>query len=125
MANDERAKYDLLFEKTLLKVCDLARGKKTDDYGETWKRLGLKGIYLKLFIKEGRLNELVWKKNSSGVASKDESIEDTLMDMIAYATYGIIALQENNIYGEESTKEFLKTMQKALENTIDRINNLY
>jgi hypothetical protein len=121
----ERFKYDEKFTEVMSKIYTLARGKKTDDYGETWKRLGLKGIYVKLFIKEGRLNELIWNKNSSGVANKDESIEDTLMDMAAYSIYGIIALKENNLYGDEATSEFLKTMQKALESTIDRINNLY
>lgn len=111
----ERAKYTGLFTTIANQIIDTARGVKTSDYGETWKRLGLMGLYVKIFIKEGRLNELIWKKGGKQVAAKNEGIRDTLIDIAAYAIYGIIALDEDNITGEVSTREHLLAMRKAID----------
>ena len=111
----ERAKYTGLFTTIANQIIDTARGVKTSDYGETWKRLGLMGLYVKIFIKEGRLNELIWKKGGKQVASKNEGIRDTLIDIAAYAIYGIIALDEDNVTGEVSTREHLLAMRKAID----------
>lgn len=112
----ERDIYTSKFQKLTEQMMSLARGAKTDDYGETWKRLGLMGIYVKIFIKEGRLNELIWNKESVGdISVKDESIEDTLLDMACYCLYGVISLRENNIYGETATNMHLVNMRNAID----------
>lgn len=112
----ERDIYTYKFVKLTGDMISLARGSKTDDYGETWKRLGLMGLYVKIFIKEGRLNELIWnKKASSEISVKDESIKDTLLDMANYCVYAAIALEENNIYGETAIDMHLMNMRKAID----------
>lgn len=98
--NNERKHYDEKFQEVMEQLFNTARGAKTADYGETWKRLGLQGIYVKLFIKEGRLNNLVWGNKTPEL--KDESVRDTLIDMACYAIYGILCLDEENITGAES-----------------------
>lgn len=113
--NKERERVTAAFRVALGEVMQTARGVKTEDYGETWKRLGLLGLYVKIFIKEGRLNELIWKKGGTQVASKTEGIKDTLIDIAAYAIYGILALEEDNITGDVSTREHLLAMRKAID----------
>ncbi|MDI6840459.1 MAG: nucleotide modification associated domain-containing protein [bacterium] len=111
----ERQKYDALFKGVLDQVYQLARGGggKTDDYGETWTRTGLVGIYIKLMIKEGRLRELVWKGKQPKV--KGESVRDTLMDIAAYAVYGVICHDEGNYDGEQSRREHLQSMLSKIK----------
>jgi len=112
----EKQEYDKKFVKVLQDMEHLARGKKTNDYNETWKRLGLIGLYLKIFIKEGRLNQLVWKGVEPQVA--DESVKDTLRDLACYAVYGLIALEEGNINGEADREKHERGMLNVL---LDRL----
>lgn len=121
----ERAYYTNRFIDTTEAIVEHVRGVKTSDYGETWKRLGLMGLYVKLFIKEGRLNELIWKKGGKQVASKTEGIRDTLLDMAAYAIYGMIALEEDNILGEVAVEEHLLAMRAAIDERLGEINGVY
>lgn len=106
------------FAEVLREVYSLARGVKSEDYGRTWAETGLVGIYIKLMIKEGRLRELVWKGKQPQV--KGESIRDTLMDIAAYAVYGILCLDEDNYDGEQSRQERLQAM---LLNIKEVLNN--
>jgi hypothetical protein len=115
LKGNERERVTAAFKVAMGEILQTARGVKTEDYGETWKRLGLLGLYVKIFIKEGRLNELIWKKGVTQVAAKNEGIKDTLIDIAAYAIYGIIALEEQNITGETSTREHLLAMRKAID----------
>jgi hypothetical protein len=110
--------YDEKFLDVLKEVYDTARGSKTNDYGETWTRLGLVGIYVKIFIKEGRLNNLVWKSRGKK-RPKNESIRDTLIDLAAYSIYGIICLDENNIIGNEAKQDYLQEMYDAIGKQLD------
>ena len=117
--NKERAIYDSKFKAVLGELFSTARGAKTSDYGETWKRLGLQGIYVKLFIKEGRLNNLVWGNKTPEL--KDESVRDTLLDMACYAIYGVICLDEQNMTGKESKDEHEKEMLRILKEKFEGI----
>lgn len=118
--------YNIKFNEVLEEVYETARGSKTEDYGETWTRLGLLGIYVKLFIKEGRLNNLIWK-NHGKKEPNNESIRDTLIDMAAYAVYGIICLDEDNIDGDKAKKinelEMYTELYKRLEGDNNNANN--
>jgi hypothetical protein len=102
--------YTTKFTEVLNQVLQLARGTKTADYGETWARTGLLGCYIKIFIKEGRLRELIWKNKAPQVG---ETVRDTLLDLAAYAVYGVICVDENNLTGQESEAKQLR--QLALE----------
>ena len=44
--NNERKRYDEKFQEVLGQLFNTARGAKTADYGETWKRLGYKEFML-------------------------------------------------------------------------------
>lgn len=109
--------YTSKFRDVLDEVFKLARGKKTNDYGETWARLGLRGLYLKMFIKEGRLHELIWLRKQAQVDK--ESPRDTLLDMAAYAIYGVIAYDEGNWEGDEQRREYMNNMIHSLLHTIN------
>ena len=113
MKNDDQK-----FAEVMDEIYTLARGVKSADYGDTWRDSGLVGIYIKLMIKEGRLRELVWKNKTPKV--QDESVRDTLMDIAAYAVYGILCLDEDNYDGEQSRQEHLQAM---LLNIKEVLNN--
>ncbi len=91
------------FVEVFREIFELARGKKTEDYGRTYAETGVRGIYIKLMIKVGRLRKLVWE----GQKPKNESTRDTLLDIAAYAIYGVMCLDEGNITGEFEEKDEL------------------
>jgi len=119
--NTERDYYSVKFRKALTGVLELARGDKTSDYGEAWKTTGLVGIYIKLMIKESRLRSLVWEGNDPKV--NGESVLDTLQDIIAYATYGILCLDEDNIKGSGEQTERLESMFTKLKEELDYVRS--
>ena len=100
---DDTYKDHKKFAEVLNEVFQLARGSKTSDYGRTWAEAGLKGIYIKLMIKHGRLRNLIWSGKEPKV--EDESLRDTLLDTVAYAIYGVMCLDEGNIDGEDIFKQ--------------------
>ena len=108
----ERESTSLKFHETLLEIFNTARGAKTSDYGETWKRLGLRGIYVKLFIKEGRLNNLVWHRKTPVL--NNESVRDTLIDLAAYAVYGVMCLDVENMDGVDDRIDYERLMYEEL-----------
>lgn len=112
-------KYTERFVHVLNEMLGLARGAKTSDYGETWNKLGLQGLYVKLMIKEGRLHELIWNKKTAQVSG--ESVRDTLIDMACYSVYSIIALDEGNIDGSVQKKEYYVEMMEQLKKRIENM----
>lgn len=103
LPENETYKYTEKFRLVADEVLRLARGPKTEAYGETWKNTGLLGIYVKIMIKEGRLHQLVWKdRNFDGTGG--ESVRDTLLDIAAYAMYGVIAFDEKNWEGSTESR---------------------
>jgi hypothetical protein len=115
VANNE---YTSKFVGVLNEMLHLARGAKTSDYAETWNKLGLNGLYVKIMIKEGRLHELIWMNKDPEV--KGESVRDTLLDIGCYAVYSVLALDESNINGVGQKKQYylemLAELQKRIEN---------
>ena len=115
IAGGEAYEYTKKFRLVVDEVLRLARGPKTEAYGETWKNTGLLGIYIKIMIKEGRLHQLVWKdRNFNGTGG--ESLRDTLLDIAAYAMYGVITFDEQNWEGsaESRIKLLLKEVGEEL-----------
>lgn len=116
----ERNHYTHAFREVLEEAFHKARGPKTADYGETWKRVGLKGNYIKIMIKEGRLRNLIWEQKEPEV--KDESLRDTLIDLISYGVYSVICLDEGNIDGFE---EIQADHMVLLNNILGQFNDKY
>ena len=71
--------------------------KKGKDYGDASFELGLKGNFVHLWDKVKRLKTLVWEGKKANV--ENESIRDTLNDIIGYGAIGIriIDLHENKV----------------------------
>lgn len=111
--NDDDSQFALALDE----IYNLARGAKTNDYGRTWAESGLLGIYIKIMIKEGRLRELIWRNKTPMV--QGESIRDTLMDLAAYAVYGILCLDEENYSGQASRKELLEGMLEHIKQELE------
>ena len=69
---------------------------KNNDYGsENILKFGIIGIIVRLGDKIARYKNLTTNKNTQQKA-KDETIKDTLMDIINYATYG--EMLSNNVW---------------------------
>lgn len=63
--------------------------KKNNDYGDdNIGVLGERGLFVRIWDKVQRLKQLVW--NSKELKVKDESIEDTLMDLANYSIIQVI-----------------------------------
>jgi hypothetical protein len=73
------------------------RLRKQNDYGATWQVLGLKGIFVHVLTKVQRLKQLVWHNTEQQV--KDESVRDTLIDLLNYAVISLYLLETNNLEG--------------------------
>lgn len=72
--------------------CQLLGKKKNNDYSGVMDPIGaagIVGIAVRLLDKVARLNSLT---RGTEQKVKDESIRDTLMDTINYASYGIMIL---------------------------------
>jgi len=62
---------------------------KSNDYGsDNIGYLGERGVYVRLWDKVARLKRLLWDNRE--VKVKDESIDDTLMDLANYAVIMLI-----------------------------------
>ena len=110
---DETLVYNIKFRDVIEELYRLARGSKTSDYGETWNKLGLMGLYVKIMIKEGRLNNLVWNQETQ-TEVKHEGIRDTLLDLAAYSIYSVVALDEGNLDGSQERNAHYRAMMDEL-----------
>lgn len=73
----------------IVKECEELSRKKNADYGDDClKRFGILGINVRLYDKIERLTNLIYNNKKQSV--NDESIEDTLKDIINYSIYCII-----------------------------------
>ena len=82
--------------------------KKNNGYGkDNIGSLGLSGVFVRAWDKIHRLKSLVWDR--SGRDDVDESVRDTLLDLLNYATYAIMLL-DNTWY--DKPKESLKEMSR-------------
>ena len=74
----------------IIKDCKKIAIKKNIMYGsEGLKRFGLKGIVCRLGDKQDRLVNMTWNNQKD---LNNESIEDTLKDMLNYCIYSIMVL---------------------------------
>ena len=73
---------------------------KNKDYGNAFKQYGAKGLFILMAGKIKRLEQLLWKNEEPQV--KNESIEDTLLDLVNYAIMTLICIRENNWDGSEN-----------------------
>ena len=82
------------FEEVMVEAIKL-HDKKNNDYNgavQLYKLIGLKGRYSDVFRKVIRLHSLVWEGNERKV--KDETIRDTMLDLLVYTVLMIIIFDE-------------------------------
>ncbi len=70
--------------------------KKNEDYGGASFDLGLNGNMVHLWDKVSRYRQLVENKRNEKTEPNFESIEDTLLDIMGYATIGLLILKEQH-----------------------------
>jgi hypothetical protein len=75
----------------LNEVCDIMLAKNAD-YGDAWKTHGYIGLLVRLGDKLARIETI----NGRRALVADETIRDTLVDAIGYATLAILALEYAN-----------------------------
>jgi len=74
---------------------------KQNDYGsDNISALGIQGVFVRMWDKINRLKRLVWESRENKV--KDESIDDTFLDILNYA---IIALLLKNDWWKLAERE--------------------
>jgi len=88
------------FVKICNEIIELKK-KKANDYGNSWRAFGIKGLYYQL----GRKFARIWlnKDNSN---FKNESLRDSLIDNAVYSLMAIQLLDENDT--EDKIDEILK-----------------
>jgi hypothetical protein len=74
------------------------RIRKNADYGDSWRALGARGLFVRLTDKVGRLKSLLWDNRTQQVA--DESLRDTASDLINYGLFLLYALDHGMIDGD-------------------------
>ena len=85
MTNILMKNKDLEFEQIAQEIAIMLK-KKNEDYGNASFELGIKGVYVHLFDKLKRLENMVWKDNKPNY----ESTLDTLYDIAGYSIIGIL-----------------------------------
>ena len=81
------------FDEIAKEMCELHRAKDADygnSFGETFRKLGIISAVTRISDKYNRLVNL---STNRGEANVDESLEDTLKDMAAYAIMTIVELE--------------------------------
>jgi hypothetical protein len=84
--------------EAVLKEAALLRWRKLNDYGASYRTFGPLGVIVRMGDKMRRIENLFQKSEVSKV--KDESVRDTLVDLLNYAAMGIILLDENRRNGK-------------------------
>lgn len=72
---------------------------KNHDYGDAWKRLGLRGVFVRWYDKTQRLLQIVWRQHKAVV--KTESARDTLSDALLYNVMAIVLYDREAWDGSE------------------------
>lgn len=75
--------------------------RKNADYGDAWRANGWRGNLSRVFEKNQRVRNLLWRTDPRTPAVGDEAAVETLRDMLNSIVFAIINLQEEVEYGHE------------------------
>ena len=76
----------------ILKEASKLRWKKLQDYGQSYRNFGILGVIIRLGDKMSRIERLFKDPKSQKI--KNESIRDTLLDILNYSAMAIMLLDE-------------------------------
>ena len=71
---------------------------KNRDYSDAWRRQGWAGNVARVLSKAARLKNMLWRDQPQ--MGTEETVEDTLLDMINLCAFTIINIRENNRWGK-------------------------
>lgn len=83
LAGNRMDQYETRFRE-IFEAAMLLYRRKTADYNASWRKHGADGIFTRLCDKIERLEALYWERDTNEAQVKDESIRDTMTDMIPY-----------------------------------------
>lgn len=97
--------HDVEGDATTAKLLDIfaeaivLQRRKTLTYGDAWRSQGEMGNVARVLSKVARLRKMCWTSNQ--IASADESVEDTLLDLINLAGFMLINRRTGNKWGND------------------------
>lgn len=74
--------------------------KKNHDYGGAWKRQGVIGNLSRIMSKVARLKALRWRDGESGSLVTDETVRDTLLDLMNLSAFAALNDVDGNRWGD-------------------------
>lgn len=77
--------------------CIVLQREKGQTYGDAWRSQGEMGNVARVLSKVARLKKMLWTSNQ--IASADEPVEDTLLDLINLAGFTLINRRTGNKWG--------------------------
>ena len=83
----------------VLEEMSMVLEKKSNDYGNSWKALGLKGLFCQIHSKYFRLKNLLWLNKEQKV--KNESVRDSLVDLANYCILSVALLDDKKLSTEK------------------------
>lgn len=85
-SDDPTAEVLAILDKTMEKVRDLMAN-KSKAYGDAWRRQGYMGNLARILSKAARLENLLWRDRRGQAEVLEESVEDTVLDLIALCVF--------------------------------------
>jgi hypothetical protein len=79
--------------------CIALQRKKALTYGNAWREQGYMGNVARVLSKASRIKNMVWGDVFSNLDDTDESVTDTLHDLINISCFFIINKQDRNRWG--------------------------
>ena len=73
---------------------------KDVQYGEAWREQGWRGNLARILSKAARLRAMLWRKDP--VEGAEESVEDTLLDLINLAIFMLLNRRSENEWGRNA-----------------------
>lgn len=72
--------------------------RKSQNYGQAWRSQGWAGNVARVLSKATRIKNMLWRETPQ--TDQDETVEDTLLDLINLCAFTIINLREQNRWGK-------------------------
>lgn len=78
--------------------------RKNADYGDAWRSNGWRGNLSRIFEKDQRVRNLLWRNDPRTPAVGDEAAVETLVDMLNTIAFAIVNLRDGVEWGHETPR---------------------
>jgi hypothetical protein len=79
--------------------------RKNAEYGSAWREQGWMGNLARIMSKSARLKNMLWRRDQVGGSNDNETVQDTLIDLINISVFMKMNLDIRNQFGR--TGQFL------------------